>query len=162
MSLSAVYCSRSRSSKTYAEMFAKIMKCNCVSITGPVPDGDIVFFGWISGGGKLNGYDQLNHGNLLAVCAVGLNYPSEDIIYSIEHKNNITVPVYYCMGCIDRSCLKPSEKFLLSVICLFTHFKCKGQQGDVLRDVIKHGGTFVSEDQLYPLIEYCTAVKKRS
>ena len=153
---SAVFCSRSGFTAQYAKMFSDATGIPAFSVDDQIPAGDIIFFGWISGGGKVNGLDRVDRSRVRAVCAVGMCFRSDFFDNKIISMNSLDVPMFYLQGGVDRKSLSIGSRLLFAIVSITTRFRGPADEGRRLREVMKRGGTFVTHEQLAQVIDFAT------
>lgn len=153
---SALFCSRSGFTAQYAKMFSDFTGIPAQPVGGTIPDGDIIFFGWISGGGKINGLDSIPRDRVKAVCAVGMCFKSEFLDAKIISMNSLEVPMFYLQGGIDRKSLDVKSRALFAIVSIMTRFRGPKDEGRRLREVMRHGGTFVAYEQLGGVVKFAS------
>ena len=122
-----------------------------------VPQGtEIVFLGWVCGG-KVMGYESAARPwKIQAVCAVGLNFPSEQRVLKITAESRIEgCPVFYLQGGYrhDQQGLvyRTMMKVRVSALMAKEH---KTDEDYKILHMIREGANLVNEEQLVPVREY--------
>lgn len=122
-----------------------------------VPQGaGIVFLGWVCGG-KVMGYETAARPwKIQAVCAVGLNFPSEQRILKITAETRIQgCPVFYLQGGYrhDQQGLvyRTMMKVRVSALMAKEH---KTDEDYKILHMVREGANLVNEEHLVPVREY--------
>lgn len=122
-----------------------------------VPQGaEIVFLGWVCGG-KVMGYETAARPwKIQAVCAVGLNFPSEQRVLHVTAETRIQgCPVFYLQGGYrhDQQGLvyRTMMKVRVSALMAKEH---KTDEDYKILHMIREGANLVNEEQLAPVKEY--------
>lgn len=122
-----------------------------------IPQGEeIVFLGWVCGG-KVMGYESAARPwKIQAVCAVGLNFPSEQRVLKVTAETRIQgCPVFYLQGGYrhDQQGLvyRTMMKVRVSALMAKEH---KTEEDYKILHMIREGANLVNEETLTPVKEY--------
>lgn len=117
---------------------------------------EIIFLGWVCGG-KVMGYEAAARPwRIRAVCAVGLNFPSEQRVRKVMAETRIQgCPVFYLQGGYrhDQQGLvyRTMMKVRVSALMAKEH---KTEEDYKILHMIREGANLVNEDSLAPVREY--------
>ncbi len=156
-----VYSSKSGSSEKYARALAERIGAQCFSVKDKIPESEpIVFFGWIRGRAVV-GLNRVDRSRLRAVCCVGLDVESHFSRQRTADGNNLSVPIYYLRGWIDRSKLNIFDRTVLAFMAAI--FKLRGLDATTqpLFDAMMEGGSFYDEARLEQVELFCRTSRRR-
>jgi hypothetical protein len=114
--------------------------------------------GWVCAG-KVKGFKKAykNCPKIIAVCAVGLAHPDPKAINDIAARNKIDkTKFFYLQGGLDKSKMNWFNKLIITIAIYF--MRKKNPDAEML-DVYKHGGSFVKEENLAKVADYCRTAK---
>lgn len=154
-----VHCSRTGSSRAYAESLAARLGCRCLPVGDDVPDGEqIVFVGWLRSS-FIMGLNRVDAGRLRAVCVVGMIPGSEfeSRRRRIADRSSIVVPMFYLRGWMKPESLGPIDR--ASVLLGAALVKLRGLDSDDRRrmfEAMTEGGSFYDESALAPVVGFCS------
>ncbi len=150
-----IYCSRTGSTKKYAETFAKNMGYECFSVYDKnIPDDQFIYFGWLNGP-RVSGFNNVDRSKLLAVGAVSLSKIPSFGWNKVKDQNKITVPIYPLLGWIDRSKLNIGQKIFFVFLCAFMKMRGLDDVTGPQFDAMMNGGSFYDESGLEDIYTFC-------
>lgn len=137
-----VYSSKSGSSMMYAHDLSGRTGLSCYSISEPYPkDENIVFFGWLRKD-TVVGIDSVDRSRLKAVGVVGLDSEGRFDKGIVADRNNLSVPIYYLRGWIDRSKLNVLDKCVLLAVSVMMKLQGLNEFNKPIFDAMMDGGSF--------------------
>ncbi len=160
-----VYESNTGFTKQYAEMLGTAVNLPALPLTRAVKDvpkgSDIFFLGWICGG-KISGLQVASKRFVLeGVAAVGILYPHEGLLGELLKENRVPCPFFYLQGGVDTKRLSYFKRKLLSMIARNIEMHQARTQADWdLVDTLRIGGSYVSEKNLEPIVNWISSVRK--
>lgn len=154
-----VYTSNSGYTAQYAAMLEQALQLPCFrleSCTLP-KETRVLFLGWLMAG-SIHGLKQAEaRFTLAAVCAVGLSRAPER---DLRRQNPLgSLPVFALQGGYDGKKLRGLYKWTMRIVTKSLIRKISGQAmrteaDEAMLSVLRHGGSFVSEAQLLPVLEW--------
>ena len=159
-----VYTSNTGYTKQYAEMLGKSLSLDVLSLDdakGKLSDGDeIIYFGWLMAG-FVAGYNKAaKKYKIDSVCAVGMGANGSQVS-EIRKSNKIgaETPIFVLQGGLDMPRLNPVFRFMMKIVTksILKDMESKTDRipdEDNIIDMIKNGGSYVSEENLLPVINF--------
>lgn len=152
-----VYESCTGHTKQYAQMLSGKLNIPCYTIREAKANlkehEDIIFIGWVCAA-KIQGLKKAEKKyNVICFSAVGL-YPCDDeYVKSLKEANRIDKAFFYMRGGLDYSKLKGFKRKVLQLVSKSMAKDSKPENRE-LSEIFKNGGTFVSESNLEPMLNY--------
>ncbi|MEA4921076.1 MAG: flavodoxin domain-containing protein [Clostridiaceae bacterium] len=160
-----VYTSNTGYTAQYANLLANKTGLPVFSLKeagNKLEDGsNIIYLGWLMAG-KIKGYNKAEkHFKVSAVCAVGMAASGTQIDY-ISKSNSLSpsMPLFMLQGGFDIKKLRGIYK-LMMLVMVKTAGKALSKKTDrtpeeeATLQMMLHGGNFVSERNLIPVLEWC-------
>ncbi len=155
-----VYSSKSGSSKKYAESLSSRIGADCYSADQNYPkDDSILFFGWLKKN-LVSGIRSIDHSKLVAVCVVGLDSDGRFNEAAVSKHNDLSVPIFYLRGWIDRSKLDFFDKAILLAVSIMMRIQGLNQFNQPIYDAMMEGGSFYDESYLDEIEAFCSSLDK--
>lgn len=157
-----IYTSASGFTKKYAEMLSAktaFPVYNLKEAKEKLSKGaEIIYMGWLFAGGVKGYNNSLKKYSVKAICAVGMENPSEKVISEIKERHHIqNMKLFYLQGGFDINKLHGLNKILMkgmskAIIKQIEAKPDKTPDDDVMLDMVKNGRNMVSEKNLAPVI----------
>ncbi len=159
-----VYISNSGYTKKYAEMLSKEIKLKCYSFDESLnhlqKGASVIFLDWFCGGKLVDFKKVKKRYELPCVCGVGIIPPNDKDFKKYEKKyKSKEGKFFYLRGGFALTKLSGKYHFIMKNVCSKEIFRLEMQEKLNERDaeylkILKHGGTFVSLQNLLQVIEY--------
>lgn len=141
-----IYSSKSGSSAKYASILSSRTGLPSYRVTEEYPASEnIVFIGWKKGS-KVIGLDSIDRHRLVALCVVGIDRTLDS--KALADELNISVPIYYLHGWIDRKEISLPDKLMLCFVCVMMKLKGLDDSNAPVFDAMMNGGSFFNESDL--------------
>ncbi len=157
-----VYTTNTGYTKQYAEMLSKKTGIPCFSFDeakGWLVDGlDVIYLGWIMKG-TIKGYKEAaKKYNVKLICAVGIDARQEQY-ENLKKINKVgETPFFVLQGGLNISKLSGMQKLMMKTMIKIIGDKLE-KKSDItddeknMIDLLKNGGSRVSEEKLEPIIK---------
>ncbi len=155
-----VYSSKSGSSAKYASVLSSRSGLPFYRVTDKYPDSEnIVFIGWKKGS-KVIGLDSIDRHRLVALCVVGIDRTLDS--KTLADGLNISVPIYYLHGWIDRKKISLVDKLTLCFVCVMMKLKGLDDSDAPVFDAMMNGGSFFNESDLDGIVRFLSQTPSKS
>lgn len=167
--IAVIYSSLNGTSKKYAELLGRRIYLPIYSLEKSKiyleKKDEIVYVGWIKNG-KIVGLKKARRMyTVRAVCAVGMEYFSDENYRKIVNVNKLgNVPLYYLQGGIYMDKIKGMNRLLIknkvkNEILRLESIENKTSIDEALLNMYREGADFVSEVNLSLAISECSKIK---
>ena len=154
-----VYQSKTGFTKQYAELLGESEHLEVLPLKEAeqtLSSGTPVFFLGSLSAGRIVGLDRARKAFVLrGVCGVGMSLPSPELPERLRQGNQLgDLPVFYLQGGWAPERVNPITRAMVSLVTRSTWkaLQAKGKdrtpQEDAMLDMLLHGGSFVSRDNL--------------
>jgi len=148
-----VYCSKTGHTEKYANMLAKSLKIECISVEKYQKDKNkIIYMGWISAG-VINKYKTIDKSNIVCTVAVGMSNNSAENVAKIINRNSVKEKFFYLQGGLDYSKVNGFMKFIFKTSGKLMQKYGKEENKELCKIYIE-GGNFIKEENLKDIINY--------
>lgn len=154
-----VYESNTGFTKQYAEALGERIGLPVYHVTEAIKTvsqgSEIFFLGWVCAG-KISGLAIVDKRFVVAgIAAVGIIYPSPEILNQLAKTNVINCPMYYLQGGVDPKKLSFMKRKVLSMIAKNMEMHQAKTSADFeLVDALRNGGSFVDLASIEPIAEW--------
>lgn len=158
-----VYNSNTGSTKEYAQMISKATGIPCVSFKEAkktlTKNDEVVFMGCILANMISKYKAAKNLFNIKAVCGCGLSLPDSEQVAKMPADNQLgDTPFFFLQGNFDMNKLKGFKKFMMNTMMNMS-LKSEDPKQKEFGNVLKVGGTFVSEKNIIAVVKFINSNK---
>lgn len=155
-----VYVSNTGYTKRYAMMLSKKLGIKAYELKEAKKElkkkESIIYLGWLFAG-SVKGFKKAKRRfDVKALCGVGLGATgAQNEAVRSKHKLEKSYPVFTIQGGMDRENLTGLNKFMINMLDkMLTKKDDRTEEENAMLELIKTGGDFVSENELYAVYNY--------
>lgn len=158
-----VYNSNTGSTKEYAEMISKATGISSISFKEAkktlTKNDEVIFMGCILANMISKYKAAKNLFNIKAVCGCGLSLPDSEQVAKMPADNQLgDTPFFFLQGNFDMNKLKGFKKFMMNTMMNMS-LKSEDPKQKEFGNVLKVGGTFVSEKNIADVVNFINSNK---
>lgn len=158
-----VYTSNSGSTQKYANMLSEELAIPVYTYEEAknifTKEDEIIYMGWVFCGRIAKYCRALDHFNIKAVCAVGINKTKSIAVSRIKCKNLIENECFYLRGAYNKENQKGFIKLVMKFAAVIVKIDVKSNSQSTLSDLenldmLYNGRNYINKDELEDVIKW--------